>query len=222
VEDDVWLRRNVLGTDAIPQGTSRLVFRHTDPAAALMEEYQIQNSVAIMNLARQSLQSKFSQRLVPLVFAWQDKTSDDLPGWAITEFLEGETIRYDLQAMSLTDRLTVLNQLAQVLKALQDYELPKSACCFGGLGFDEAGEYTGRPMTIPCGGPFDSYGEMCHGMLLWQADAHDRSKYLVENDELKIAERIKPLRKRVSTYPQSRLLRLTEIAGCLWSKIRRT
>jgi hypothetical protein len=171
------------------------VFRHTNPAAGLNEEYQIQNTVAIMSLARQALKD-FPRRLVPLIFAWQDKAAD-FPGWAMTEFMEGDNIGEEFHTWdSEHDQKMVANQVAQLLKALQDFELPVMQ--FGGLGFNETGDYTGRPMTFPCGGPFNSYGELCHRMLDWQANARAQSTYLLENDELDISNRIKTLQRRVS------------------------
>jgi hypothetical protein len=171
------------------------VFRHTNPAAGLNEEYQIQNTVAIVSLARQALKD-FPRRLVPLIFAWQDKAAD-FPGWAMTEFMEGDNIGEEFHTWdSEDDQKMVANQVAQLLKTLQEFELPVMQ--FGGLGFNETGDYTGRPMTFPCGGPFNSYGELCHRMLDWQANTRAQSTYLLENDELGISKRIKTLQRRVS------------------------
>jgi hypothetical protein len=149
-----------------------------------------------MSLARQALKD-FPRRLVPLIFAWQDKVAD-FPGWAMTEFMEGDNIGQEFHTWdSVDDQNKVANQIVQLLKALQDFKLPVMQ--FGGLGFDQTGDYTGRPMIFPCGGPFNSYGELCHGMLDWQANARAQSIYLSENDELGISKRIKILQRRVST-----------------------
>jgi hypothetical protein len=196
LDADLWLQSQdqAPGTSTIPKGTSQLVFRHTNPAAGLNEEYQFQNTVAIMNLARQAL-SSFPQRLVPLVFSWQDKAAN-FPGWAVTEFIEGHNIREDFSKLDVEDQNKVLVQIAEVLKALQDFILPTTH--FGGLGFDESGNYTGRPMNLPCGGPFNSYGELCRGTLDWQANARATSEILASNDELNIAGRITKLLEGVS------------------------
>jgi hypothetical protein len=93
------------------------VFRHTNPAAGLNEKYQIQNTVAIMSLARQAL-SSFPRRLVPLVFSWKDKTAD-FPGWAVTEFIDGHNIKEEFHKLDVEDQNKVLTQVSQVLKALQ-------------------------------------------------------------------------------------------------------
>jgi hypothetical protein len=196
LETDLWLQSQdrARGISYIPKGISRLVFRHTNPVAGLNEEYQIQNSVAIMSLARQAL-SSFPQRLVPLVFAWQDKAAA-FPGWAVTEFVEGHNIAEEFHNMDVQNQDKVLTQVTQVLKGLQEFKLPTKH--FGGIGFDESGNFIGRPMNLPCGGPFNSYGELCRGMLDWQANARAASEYLSANDELSIVERVIEMRDGVS------------------------
>jgi hypothetical protein len=82
----------------------------------------------------------------------------------MTEFMVGDNIREEFHTWdSEDDQNIVANQVAQLLKALQRFKLPIMQ--LRGLGFDETGDYTGRPMNFPCGGPFNSYRELCYGML---------------------------------------------------------
>ena len=47
--------------------------------------------------------------------------------------------------------------MAQVIKGLQDHELPDDVARCGGLTFNEVGNMAKTLMTIPCGGPFPTY-----------------------------------------------------------------
>lgn len=186
MERDLHLSENQPGTSAVPSKTTSIVVRITHPGAGLAEKFQVQNAVAIMTLARNGL-SAFPKNLVPMVFAWTDVTPDE-PGWMAIECMEGAVIEDQFDDFTREQKHTVLEQVAKLVKSLQTFELPVST--FGGLGFDDQGNYVGRPMTLPCGGPFETYEALCRGMLEWQFTARKSNKFLNEHDELSIIPRV--------------------------------
>jgi hypothetical protein len=153
----------------------------SNPDANLNEAFRIQNQVAIMSLAQSALTSTLNRRIIPLIFNWEDTTLD-CPGWMINEWMLGSKLEdEEWKALDVGKRDDVLTQMATIVKALQGFELPFQH--FGGVGYDEEGNLVGRAMTIPCGGPFETYAKLCEGMLEWQLSARDGCSILMQGDE---------------------------------------
>jgi hypothetical protein len=158
--------------------------------AGLNEEFLVQNSVAFMILGREALKP-FGESIVPLVFDWED-SSEDGSGWSIIEWKDGINISETFGDLDSTLQQKVTQQIGQVLKCLQDFQVP--TLHYGGLGLDWNGTFIGRPMNFPCGGPFTSYEDLVQGMLEWQFAARNSSKVLgLSEDTLNIKSRIEKL-----------------------------
>ncbi|KAL1843347.1 hypothetical protein VTK73DRAFT_2868 [Phialemonium thermophilum] len=167
-------------TSVIPAGTSRLVFRIANADASLEDAVRVRNEVACLALGRQALAS-VDARLVPRVYAWNDRLDAEGGGlrWILEEWKGGETWSADrVEALDEETQRLVLDQLAAVVKAFQDFRLPDGSRGFGGLTFDDDGVLANTASTIPCGGPFATYADFLKGMCLWQRAASERSPHL--------------------------------------------
>ncbi|KAH8682091.1 hypothetical protein BX600DRAFT_505710 [Xylariales sp. PMI_506] len=135
------------GVDNLPPTTTGLVFRFTDPDAVLNDAVLVQSEVASMILAREAL-SPLETPLVPRVYGWKAASADD-PGWIIMELMPGAALEVGaLEKMGRKDKGYVMRQIAQVVKLIQDYELPPSVKGYGGLGFAEDGSIVTGPTPI--------------------------------------------------------------------------
>lgn len=163
------------GVSPIPAGTKILSIRMPKEGAALEDSIQVSNQVAITNLSRQALSSSPLANIIPLCFGWAEMSSGR--GWILEEWMEGEPLDKDaIRRLSPENRQNIFNQIAMVVKAFQDYELPESLKNnFGGVSFDDNGDMVGCKMALPCGGPFSSYKGLLKGMCQYQLDASDRS-----------------------------------------------
>ncbi|KAH0351792.1 hypothetical protein KCU83_g4015, partial [Aureobasidium melanogenum] len=66
--------------------------------------------------------------------------------------------------------------MAAILEAIQDFELPPKASCFGGLAFDDGGEVvSGSSVIEPYNGLYSDMISMYKGMLQAQLAEADRS-----------------------------------------------
>lgn len=169
-------------TSPIPKDTSRLIFRVPCDNVSLEDSVRIRNEVAFLALASDAL-SAFGRSLIPKVYDWEDQPgsgSDALNGrWIMQEWKQGEVLDVDkFRAFSPEDQDHVLTQIAQAVKYLQDFELPEGARLFGGLTFESNGKISNTQSSIPCGGPFSTYGDFVQGMCQWQLEASERSTHL--------------------------------------------
>ncbi|OOQ89873.1 phosphotransferase enzyme family protein [Penicillium brasilianum] len=167
-------------TSEIPAGTSKLVLRISKNNVNLEDSVRIQNEVAFLALARDAL-SAIDALVTPRVFGWEDElsTSPTPYSWIMEEFIQGDSLSPDeILALDHNTRQSLLYQIARVVKAFQDYRLPKTVSMYGGLKFDDQGEIVNTASTLPCGGPFHSYQQFIREMCTWQLKMSDRSAYL--------------------------------------------
>ncbi|KAH9211854.1 hypothetical protein DL95DRAFT_437065 [Leptodontidium sp. 2 PMI_412] len=107
------------------------------------QETRVQNEVAIFALAADALRH-INPPVVPRVFGWGGAGLKHV-GWILQELMPGIPIGEAFGgAMSLDQKRGILAQMGGLLKALQDYPLPKSIHGFGGATFDESGAPSGR------------------------------------------------------------------------------
>lgn len=150
-------------TVPIPAGTTRLVMRIARADNNVEDSIRTRNEVACLTLARKAL-AHVDPLLIPRIFDWDD-TSDQ--GYILQEFKNGESLSHDeLQALTEQDVAFVCKQLASVVKALQDYQLPVTG--YGGLTFDDAGNMSTTKIIFRTGGPFSTYAEYLKVTLEWQ------------------------------------------------------
>lgn len=150
-------------------------------ADGLNQTNRVQNDVACSLLARQAVQRAGLEPVVPAVFAWAPPKSLDLEnmdeanlGWVVTEYKPGADLDRQFPTLSAEDKESVLSQLAGIVAAVQQAEIPPLARQFGGLAFDGQGNIVSAQMAIMHAGPFKTYADIWTYKL--QAQLRDSSK----------------------------------------------
>ena len=136
---------------------------------------KVENTVAMMQLTRQALSGL---DIVPRVFAWSETGEPSGTGWILEEYMPGVDIETEFSTdVPREAQRFVLSQMAIILKAVQDFELPPKASGFGGLVFDDSGVVTSGPFAVePYNGPYPDMESMYKGMLQAQLVEADRSR----------------------------------------------
>jgi hypothetical protein len=166
------------GTGPIASGSTKAVFRIGNPEGMFNHAVKVENTVATMQLVRLAL-SRQHLDIVPKVYAWSKTGGPSGNGWIMEQFMLGANIEPEFHGSLSTDsQRLVLRQVAEVLKAVQDFELPAAAAGFGGLAFDKAnhGSVVSGPFVIE---PYtDAYSDMksfYQGMLQAQLAEADKT-----------------------------------------------
>ncbi|KAF2810720.1 uncharacterized protein BDZ99DRAFT_561103 [Mytilinidion resinicola] len=145
------------GCATIPAGTKSLILRLTNPNAEGMNpKTRIENEVAIITLASAALRD-FQPHVVPSIYAWGSAATSSSQGWILQELMPGTPVDEAFDTLDLPQKQQIFAQMAQLLKALQDYKLPESITGFGGVTFDETGRIVSTAMTSVGLGPWPSY-----------------------------------------------------------------
>lgn len=169
---------NSPGTDPIPSGCTKAIFRIGNPEAMFNHAVKVENTVPTMYLARQAL-SKHQFHIVPRVYAWSKTGGPSGNGWIIEEFMPGANIEPEFHGSLSGDvQRRVLRQVAEVLKLVQDFELPAAAAGFGGLAFDPANDgcvISGAFVIEPYTNPYPDMESFYRGMLQAQLDEADKT-----------------------------------------------
>ncbi|KAK0637153.1 kinase-like domain-containing protein [Bombardia bombarda] len=153
------------GTVAIPTGTKELIMRLANPNTDGMHpENRVENEVATISLASAALAS-FEPNVVPRVYGWGSAAGDSGQGWILQELLPGVALEDVLPQMDLQQKEHMFTQVAQMLKGLQEYQLPESITEFGGLTYDADGRIVSAPMPTVGAGPWPSYEASFSGRL---------------------------------------------------------
>jgi Phosphotransferase enzyme family len=160
------------GTIRLPEDVSVFVMRLSNAVAGLNNVNRVQDEVATMSIFRAAV-SHISTHLVPEVYGWASAAKGQ--GWILQEHMPGSSQDKAFATMTLQDKQLVLRQLAEVLEALQRYQLPDTIKDYGGLGFDGVGHIVSAPMTLVHGGPFQSYETLYREILHSQLAAADQS-----------------------------------------------
>jgi len=160
------------GTNPIPSRCSKAVFRIGNPKAMFNHVVKVENTVATMQLVRQALADR-KLFIVPKVYAWSKTGGPSGNGWILEEFMSGANIEPEFHSsLSADQQRLVLRQVAEVLRAVQDLELPPTAAGFGGLAFDQtndgsvvSGPFVIEPYTNPYSDMESFYREMLQAQL---------------------------------------------------------
>jgi len=163
------------GTNRIPAGTTKAVFRVGNPAGMFNHAVKVENTVAMMQLMRQAL-SKLA--IVPHVYAWSKTGGPSGGGWILEQHMPGINLESDFHSnLSRESQRHVLGQIAEVLKTVQNFKLPAMASGFGGLAFDKDDNIVGGPFVIePYTGPYPDMKSFYQDMLRAQLKEADRSR----------------------------------------------
>lgn len=163
------------GTAPLPEGVKEFIIRLTNPDAEGMHaQTRVENEVAIISLAAAAL-GGFKPHLVPNVYGWGSACSPSSQGWILQELMPGVSLSEAFDSMSPGHKTKVLAQMADILKALQDFQLPSSIEQYGGVTFDSAGQIISTAMTSVGSGPWLLYEDYFRDRLhraLRQADSN--------------------------------------------------
>lgn len=177
-------RKGQPGTSAPPPGgVSTLAIRLSNPRAeGLNNANRVENEVASLYLARQSLERSGVAPVVPAVYAWSPSKYHDVPheggfGWIVTEFKQGSDLDAEFPNLSLEERVSVLGQIADVFGALQRTQIPEGATAFGALTFLD-GKIVSGQMPLLKGGPWGTYSALWVAKLQAQLEDSENSALL--------------------------------------------
>lgn len=152
------------GCVPIPQGTTELILRLTNgDAEGLNHRNRIENEVGIISLVSDAL-GHIIPKVVPSVYGW-GSAANASQGWILQELMPGTMADAIFHSMELDKKRGILAQMAQMLSALQKYQLPPSITGLGGLTFDDVGRVISASMTTVDAGPWPSYEEFFEGRL---------------------------------------------------------
>jgi hypothetical protein len=147
----------------IPEGTNEFIIRLSNPdAEGLHQETRVQNEVGILNLASEAL-AHVKPAVVPRVFGWGARTGMEDLGWILQEKMPGVPLAEAFSEMSLGQKRGILGQMADLLKGLQDYDLPESIRGWGGVTYGDNGLIVSAPMTTVGAGPWSSLEDSFRG-----------------------------------------------------------
>ncbi|KAK4165541.1 kinase-like domain-containing protein [Cladorrhinum sp. PSN259] len=166
------------GCVPIPAGARAFVMRLSNAdAEGMYQETRVQNEVAMLTLASAALRH-IKPNIVPRVFGWGGASQRRL-GWILQDFMPGVPLDDVFKPTApLEQKTAVLRQMAAILKALQDYPLPKSIQGWGGLTFDSSGVIVSASMPTVGAGPWSSLQDSYRGRLKAALDKADKNPYL--------------------------------------------
>ncbi|KJK67129.1 hypothetical protein P875_00117532 [Aspergillus parasiticus SU-1] len=164
------------GTVAMPENTGRLMIRFFKPFDTYNEGVRVENKVAAMTVARLALADSALHTIIPQVYGWNSgKNEPSGQAWVLEEYVPGKNLGDDFPTLPSDKQQVLLAQLAEVVKAFQDYNFPETAQGFGGLAFNADGNVcAGPPSFQVVGSPFSSHAELYRGLLDWQLGASDQ------------------------------------------------
>jgi hypothetical protein len=152
-------------------------------AEGMHRETRIENEVAIITLTTAALKD-FQPHVVPSIYAWGSGAAESPYGWTIQELMPGVSLDEAFPSMDLDHKKQIFAQMAKLIKALQDYQLPETITGFGGVTFEENGRIVSAAMPTVGQGPWPSYEAFFRGrieMALQEADANPRIRGWREN-----------------------------------------
>jgi hypothetical protein len=141
--------------------------RLSNAAAGLNDQTRVQNEVAAISLARKALAPR---QIVPAVYGWVSAAKGQ--GWILMEHMRGTSLDANFEYMRSDDKNKTLKEVAGIVWAMQQYELPESIQGFGGLDFDRDGNTVSRRLTVFSCGPFTTYSMLINGILYDQLAAN--------------------------------------------------
>ncbi|OTA69324.1 hypothetical protein K449DRAFT_428766 [Hypoxylon sp. EC38] len=147
----------------LSDGVLDVVMRIFNPNAhELVQANRVQTEVASMHLIREGLKKaeKGLEEIIPAVYAWgpADEDSDKI-GWILMETKPGLQGSCNLRKRGNWGRDVFIEQMAEILRLIQNIELPSTVTAYGGLTIDDDRNIvTGKAARFG-GGPWTSYAD---------------------------------------------------------------
>lgn len=153
------------GCVPVPNDSKELIVRLVNPdAEGMAQTTRIENEVATIALASAAL-AGVALHIVPSVYAWGSASTESSQGWIMQKLMPGAPLDESFGTMELEKKREMFTEMAKILKALQDYELPASITGFGGVTFDGNGHIVRTAMTSVGAGPWPTYETSFKGRL---------------------------------------------------------
>lgn len=166
------------GTAPLSEGAREFIMRLTNPDAEGMHAHtRVENEVAIISLAAAAL-SGFEPRIVPSVYGWGSAAPPSPQGWILQELMPGASVSETFGSIPLEGKRNILAQMAEILKALQDFQLPSSIKQYGGVTFDGTSQIVSAAMTSVGSGPWLSYEDYFRDRLERALQRADSNPYI--------------------------------------------
>jgi hypothetical protein len=147
----------------------------------LNESVWVPNETAAITLFKDALVG-FPSKLIPDIYGWNgaSTTSSELRrfSWILQEYMPSVSLDKHFPSLPFDQKRIILQQIAQVFKMIQSYELPSSITMYGGLRFNAKGEIVSGPLTIPLGSPFTNYKDMWQQNLTTQIKNSEKSEFI--------------------------------------------
>ncbi|KAM7203173.1 hypothetical protein V8F20_004115 [Naviculisporaceae sp. PSN 640] len=198
-----------------------IVIRLSNPAVeGLNNTNRVQNEVAAMYLTKQSAKkiAGLDEDIIPAVYAWapyigsidtsSDPNIEERFGYIITEFKPGVDLDSVFWSLSLKTKKSVLGQMADLLYAVQNVQLPETtADKFGGVTINGERNIVAGGMTLlpgNDGGPFTSLSELWVARLRNQLAGAEKSSFLSgwRSSNLRIRERLEEFLQSPTTIDE--------------------
>lgn len=169
-------------------GISTIIIRLSNPRAnGLNNAHRVENEVAAQSLLRQHLHDNHSrlEAIIPAIYAWEPYRPSAIPeedgfGWTMCEYMPGTNLDEQFAGMGLPEKLAVVEQVAEVVAAVQNTTLPPQLKGhLGGLTFDGQGKIVGGQMSILPGGPWRDCVDLWVSRYCQQLQDADNSSALV-------------------------------------------
>jgi hypothetical protein len=164
----------------IPIGTQRFVLRiANDLAESMYARSRTENEVAMLLLTAAAVKGTRHEHIVPEVYAWGTVATGSPFGWILQQWMPGMTLeKYLEKSPDGVIPQEIFTQMAEVVHALQSYELPHSITGYGGVTFDDQENIISGPMTTVGEGPWSTYEESFAAWLRLALQEADKNEYI--------------------------------------------
>jgi len=141
---------------------------------------------------------EYSPNIVPHIYDWHAK-NDGTFDWILMEKMSGEPLAEAFDTMSLFEKKKVLQQMARILKALQDFKLPDNLDGWGGVTVSQDGHIANGPLSTLGSGPWSSLQDSYRGQIR-------SALHIADDNPLLDGWKINDLRSRLDAFAQEGLL----------------
>lgn len=164
------------GTVSIPHGATEFILRLTNSdAEGIHHATRVENEVAMISMVSEAL-CNFQPPVVPRIYGWGSAASGQ--GWILQELMAGEPLDEAFDSMALDEKRRVFDQMAGLIKGLQDFSLPDTVKGFGGVAYDGSGAIVSAAMPTVGAGPWSSIEESFKGRLEVALAEADKNRYI--------------------------------------------
>lgn len=138
---------------------------------------RVENEVAMISLAAAAL-AGFKPHIVPSIYAWASAATPSSHGWILQELMPGVPVDGLFPSMVAEQKKNLFSQMASILRALQEYQLPDTIAGFGGVTFNDTGRIVSAAMPTVRAGPWQSFEDSYRARLEVALEKADKNQYI--------------------------------------------